>query len=62
MAFQLSSVATTQDITFADSIATGHSNASYCGTRTYSLSPILSFLSISGTTLSLSTIIPTDVS
>ena len=62
MEYQVIHAATLQDITFADSIATSHSNESYCGTRTYSLYPNLSFLSYSGTTLSLSTSYPTDVS
>jgi hypothetical protein len=51
----------TQDITFADSIATSLSIADHCGTRTYTLSPVHTFLTISGTTISLASSAVTDV-
>jgi hypothetical protein len=44
--------ATTQNIFFADSVATGNSNRSYCGARRYLLSPSThAFLSIASDTL-----------
>ena len=52
----------TQDVTFLDSIATGHLVAAYCGPRTYTLMPIHAFLTISGTTMSLLTSLVTDAS
>ena len=52
---KVSLAAVTQDVSFLDSIATSHSNPTYCGARTYSLSPLLTFLTISGSTMSLST-------
>ena len=57
----VSLAAETQDVSFLDSIATSHSNPTYCGARTYSLSPTHSFLSISGSTMSLSTATVSDV-
>ena len=57
----VSSPAVLQDVTFADSIATGHSVPAYCGARTYTLSPIYTFLTISGTTLSLATSLVSNV-
>ena len=56
----VSSPAVTQDVTFADSIATGHSVPAYCGARTYTLLPTYTFLTISGTTLSLATSLVSD--
>ena len=47
--------AVTQDVSFLDSIATSHAFPTYCGARTYLLSPTHTFLSISGSTMSLST-------
>ena len=58
----VSGAAATQDVSFADSISTSHSNPTYCGPKTYSFSPTLSFLSVSGTTLFLITTNPNDVS
>jgi len=48
-----------QSVEFQDSTGTGRGSVAYCGPRTYSLSPALAFLSISGTTLTLN---PTLVS
>ena len=62
MSMKVSQTAVTQDITFADSTATSHTITSYCGARTYTLSPALGFLSISGTTLTLNSSNPADVS
>ena len=61
MSNKVSLAAVTQDVTFADSIATGHSVPAYCGARTYTFSPIYTFLTISGTTLSLATSLVSDV-
>ena len=61
MSNKVSLAAVTQDVSFLDSIATSHSNPTYCDARTYSLSPTLTFLSISGSTMSLSTAIVSDV-
>ncbi len=54
-------VAVTQDASFMDSIATSHALLTYCGGRTYSLSPNNSFLVISGSTISLLTNSVADV-
>ena len=61
MSNKVSLAAVTQDVSFLDSIATSHSNPTYCGARTYSLSPTHTFLSISGSTMSLSTTTLSDV-
>ena len=61
MSIKVSLASDTQDVTFADAIATGHSNPTYCGARTYSLSPTHTFLSILGSTMSLSTTTVSDV-
>ena len=61
MSNKVSLAAVTQDVFFLDSIATFHSNPTYCGDRTYSLSPTHSFLTISGSTMSLSTATVSDV-
>ena len=61
MSNKVNTAAVTQDVAFADSVATSHSNVSYCGTRTYTLSPTHSFLTISGTTMSLVTSNVADV-
>ena len=61
MTIQIAQAANTQDVTFSDSIATSHSNLAYCGARTYTLSPTKLFLTISGTTMTLSTSSPSDV-
>ena len=50
-----------QDISFLDSIATGLSIPAHCGARNYSLLPTHSFLTISGTTMSLATSTVADV-
>ena len=56
MSNKVSLAAETQDVSFLDSIATSHSNPTYCGARTYSLSPTSAFLTISGSSImSLST-------
>ena len=57
----MSLAAVTQDVSFLDSIATSHAVPVYCGARTYTLSPTHTFLTISGTTLSLATSLVTDV-
>jgi hypothetical protein len=44
-----------QEILFNDTVALGRSDPTYCGARSYSLSTEYGFLSISGTTLTLST-------
>jgi len=54
--------AVSQEITFEDTIAKLHAVPDYCGAREYSLTPALSFLTISGTTLSLATSFVSDVS
>ena len=51
----------TQNISFLDSIATSHATPAYCGARTYTLSSTHSFLTISGSTMSLATSIVADV-
>ena len=61
MSNKVSLAAVTQDVSFLDSIAFSHSNPTYCGARTYLLSPTHTFLSISGSTMSLSTTTVSDV-
>jgi hypothetical protein len=53
MSNKVSLAAVTQDISFLDLIATSRSNPTYCGARTYTLSPTRTFLTVSGSTLSL---------
>jgi hypothetical protein len=55
MSTKVSQTAATQDIFFADSIGTIHGDQTYCGARTFTISPSLNFLTLSGTTLTLST-------
>ena len=61
MSNKVSLAAVTQDVNFLDSISTLRSDSTYCGTKTYSLSPIHSFLTISGSTISLATASVGDV-
>ena len=62
MSYKVSLAAVTQDISFTDTIATSHAGQpAYCGARTYTLSPTHTFLTISGSTMSLSTATVTDV-
>ena len=61
MLAKVTQAAVTQDITFADTIAAGHGNASYCGPRTYTLSPSINVLTISGSTMTLASTSPADV-
>jgi hypothetical protein len=56
MSNKVSFTAVTQDVTFMDSIAISLANPTYCGARTYTLSATLTsltFLNISGSTMSL---------
>ena len=54
MSYKVSLAAVTQDISFTDTIATSHAGQpAYCGARTYTLSPTHTFLTISGSTMSL---------
>ena len=53
--------AVTQDLNFLDSKSTFHGDPTYCGSRTYTLNPNQTFLSISGSTISLSTTSVGDV-
>ena len=62
MTNQVAATGITQDVWIADSISTSHSNLGFCGGRTYTLSPSLSFLTLSGSTLTLFTNITGDVS
>lgn len=52
MTYVVGKTAVTQDLSLIDSIATLHADETYCGTKTYILSPTQSFLSISGPTMS----------
>jgi hypothetical protein len=56
MTVKIIQAAATQEITFADTISESHLNPTYCGARTYNISPNYNFLTISGTTLNLFTI------
>lgn len=51
----MSPTALTQDVSFLDSISTSKADSTYCGARTYSMSPTYNFLTISGSIMSLST-------
>lgn len=55
MTYGVTAPAGTQNIFFADAISTGHANDNYCGLRTYTLSPVLAFMSITGDVLSIET-------
>jgi len=55
MIFYIGSAATTQDATFSDSIAEAHGNPTYCGSRSLTLSPTLSYLTITSPNIVLST-------
>ena len=55
MSFSISGVAQVQDITFSDSLSTLLGTQDFCGSKKYTLSPSKSFLTLSGTTISLST-------
>ena len=48
-------------MSFTDTIGTIHLNQAYCGARSYTWTPALSFLTINGSTLSLYTNSLTDV-
>jgi hypothetical protein len=51
----------TQTLVFDDSVGTLHNDITYCGPRTYTFSPVYSFLSAASDTLTLSTANPGDV-
>ena len=53
MATQVFAAGETQDMSIFDSIATLRGISNYCGARSYSFSPILNYLTLSGTTLTL---------
>ena len=61
MSILVAGTADTQDVSFWDSKGTLHSDITWCGTRAYTLSPTKTFLTISGTTMTLSTSNPSDV-
>ena len=61
MSVKVGLAAATQDVSFFDSIATSHANTSYCGTRTYTILPPHTFLTITGTTMRLYTANVLDV-
>ena len=61
MTNKVSFASVTQDISFLDSIATSHATPAYCGSIKYTLSPTNSFLTISGSIMSLTTSIVADV-
>ena len=48
MTITVGASANTQSIPFPDSIATTRGNASYCGARSFSFVPSLSFLTVAG--------------
>jgi hypothetical protein len=48
MTITVGASATTQSIPFPDSIATTRGNEAYCGARSFSFSPSLSFLTVTG--------------
>lgn len=55
MAIDVGQTPDSQTLSFPNSIATGHSNPTYCGSRIYTLSPTYSFLTIASDVLTLST-------
>ena len=61
MSTKISQSAATQDISFVDLIGTSLGDSAYCGAKTYTISPSLSFLTLSETTLTLSTTNVADV-
>lgn len=50
----------TQTLAFTDTISTGHADATYCGARVYTLSPVYPFLTIVGDVMTLSTNNPAE--
>ena len=61
MSTKISQSAATQDISFVDLIGTSLGDSAYCGAKTYTISPSLSFLTLLGTTLTLYTTNVADV-
>jgi hypothetical protein len=55
MTYGVTLTAVTQNVFFADSIATSHASSTYCGARTYTLSTTYSWLSIASDTMSVVT-------
>lgn len=60
MSYQIEAAAATQTTAFANTVATGKSNPTYCGANTFSFSPTKTFLSASGNIISVSTSNPAD--
>ena len=62
MTYGVTLAAITQNVFFADSIATGHSNNAYCGLRTYTLTPsTYTWLTIASDTMTVVTSNLSDV-
>jgi hypothetical protein len=53
MTYGVTALPATQNIFLADAISTGHLDDNYCGIRTYVISPVLAFMSISSDVLSI---------
>lgn len=62
MSNSVSLPAITQNVDFTDAKASSYANPTFCGARTYTLLPNLTFLTISGTVMSLATLNLADVS
>lgn len=61
MTVNVSLAAVILDIPFQDAVGTLKFNVAYCGARTYTLTPALTYLTLSGTTLNLFTNSVSDV-
>jgi uncharacterized protein YccT (UPF0319 family) len=61
MDYQIASATITQTTPFPNSVAIAQSNPAYCGANLFSFSPILTFLTGSGNTISVSSSNLTDI-
>ncbi len=61
MNYQITGTAATQITPFANTVATAQSNPTYCGANSFSFSPLNTFLTVIGNTISLYTNDSTNV-
>jgi hypothetical protein len=61
MSYKVGETAVTQDVSFLDSISLTKGNLMYCSAKTYSLDPTYTFLTVSGSIVSLLTNSVSDV-
>jgi hypothetical protein len=61
MTYGVTLAATSQNIFYADAVSTAHSNPTYCGPRTYTLTPSKTWWSVASDTLTVQTSTLSDV-